>query len=193
MPTSGRQNFNERQLHTDLKDEHTIIKPAKRTEELAVHPSLNEKDQWNHSTTFDRADDEKRAREAGKQSLRHSRKKNKKLDSEGYLTPVMREAKRMAEIRAARQKKNGRGGNSLASPRQEAPKRADNDDEPSSISQFKRKTPSRKYKEYYNDGVYEYSKIEERMVWSCSMNPNPEFRGSCYKVRNPEAWNWASP
>jgi hypothetical protein len=56
-----------------------------------------------------------------------------------------------------------------------------------------RKRTNRKYKEYFNDGVYEYNEKEGCMVWSCSMNPNRDFRGSSFVVRNPDAWNFASP
>mmetsp|Transcript_3416 Transcript_3416/g.4937 ORF Transcript_3416/g.4937 Transcript_3416/m.4937 type:complete len:100 (+) Transcript_3416:168-467(+) len=77
-------------------------------------------------------------------------------------------------------------------------KKAKNESTSETIKPFEkdhhhRRAPSRKYKEYYNDGVWEYSKFEQQYVWSCSMNSNPEFRGSCYKVRNPDAWNFASP
>jgi len=101
---------------------------------------------------------------------------------QGYKTPTQLEVIRMQELRAEKERRlNGETGGK---------KRDTAISKPGNHSNSKRQG---QFKEFYNDGVYEFSEIAGCHVWSCSMNPNPEFKGSGYKVKNPHAWNFASP
>lgn len=196
VPRCGRQNFDQRRLHKELRKEHTKIVPSKRISEMPVHPALENKMSWDNSTTINRNKLDQHSELTRRHAKKNSRAKSERLKKEGYLTPAERETQRMEKLREKREKRiKGISEEVKSSESKEKEGRfghVENANAGESTA-HKRNVPSRKYKEFYNDGVYEYSEIEGCKVWSCSMNPDPEFRGSCYRVRNPDAWNWASP
>ncbi|GBG27969.1 Hypothetical Protein FCC1311_041922 [Hondaea fermentalgiana] len=188
VATPGLHNFDHTRLHPGYKPEDSQIPPAARCAEIPVHASLESKASWQPSTEIDRRALDKASRVNDARCVRNSRRKNAVIVREGYVGPVERESMRMERLREEREAK--RNGTWQEPP---APSPNANNAAEDATSEPPRRSKSRKYKEYYNDGVYEYSQIAGGYVWSCSMNPNPEFRGSCYKIRNPDAWNFASP
>lgn len=183
----GAHDFDHTKLYPDYTPERSSIPPASRAGELDVHPDLMNKKNWNSSTYLDHKSLREEVEARSLRCMRNSRQKNAIIVREGYVGPVEREKLRMERFRAEREAKRNGTWQEPAAP---APASNNVDD---GYTAPPRKSKSRKYKEYYNDGVYEYSKIADGYVWSCSMNPNPEFKGSCFKIRNPDAWNFASP
>eukprot|EP00743_Colponemidia_sp_Colp-15_P001980 GILK01002153.1.p1 GENE.GILK01002153.1~~GILK01002153.1.p1 ORF type:complete len:295 (+),score=31.52 GILK01002153.1:272-1156(+) len=49
-------------------------------------------------------------------------------------------------------------------------------------------TISRRYKEFYHPGIWEFSNIEHRHGWSCCMNFKKDSQGCSYSVQNPDSW-----
>jgi hypothetical protein len=129
----------------------------------------------------------RRAQEQQVRCTKNSHKQQQFLLTQ-YATPKQREIENMARLREEKALRlSGKG--SKANARSASATRNTN----TLAQQNTRKRTNRKYKEYFNDGVWEYNEAEGCNVWSCSMNPNRDFRGSAYVVRNPDAWNFASP
>ena len=53
-------------------------------------------------------------------------------------------------------------------------------------------TVSRKYKVFYHDGVWD-PKLGKNGAWSDNMAEKKSDPGPCYKIVNPDAWNFAGP
>jgi hypothetical protein len=57
---------------------------------------------------------------------------------------------------------------------------------------FPSTTVSRKYKVFYHDGVWD-PKLGKNGAWSDNMAEDRNDPGPCFKLVNPDAWNFASP
>jgi hypothetical protein len=200
-PRPGPHQFAARRaLFPNKSDADFRISASKRVEEFPSHPRLAALRPWDFSSAVDAAALERSGRELHVASQRRSRAKSHAISLEGYVDPVQQQTQLTHELRKAK----------------EARRRLGDDAKPSTAPQpdtgaatavasvataaaaaqsqsHRRKPTSRRYKVFYNDGVYEFNKLEGCHVWSCSMNADPNFRGSCFKVRNPDAWNFASP
>jgi len=194
LPKPGRHDFDHTTLRRDYTLEDSKIRPAFRIRELDVNPNLDDKRNWQHSTEVDRKELEKVDRISMARCLRNTKRRNIVIKREGYVGPVERERIRMQKLREEREvaRENEEHDDAPLFTNKQPPfTNTDAADE--EFLRIPRRKNSKKYKEHFNDGVWEFSQIEKTHVWSCSMNPNPEFRGSSYRIRNPSAWNFASP
>jgi hypothetical protein len=199
-PRPGPHQFAARRaLFPNKSDADFHIGASKRLEEVPSHPRLASLQPWDLSSAVDRAALERSGRELHVASQRRSRAKSRTISREGYVDPVQQQTHLMHELRKVKEARRRLGDDAKPSTAPEpdtgaaaaaAAAASAASAEPQSL---RRKATSRRYKVFYNDGVYEFNKLEGCHVWSCSMNANPNFRGSCFKVRNPDAWNFASP
>ena len=177
IPKSSKLQFDARTLS---RGNHSESRPvSKRTEEMPVHPALATKPKWNLSTEV--VPRERAGRAALDEERRSANTRTHNGTLKGYKTPVQIERARMTRLR---QEKVDRAKGIVPASERRVEHKAP------TVKTVFAKNPSRRYKKYYNDGVWEFSKIENAMVWSCSMNTDKDFRGSSHTVVNPDAFNF---
>jgi hypothetical protein len=154
----------------------------KRTEEMPVNPKLEGKSEWSKESRASRQELISRAKKQSEASKRSSVRGMQSLDPEEYLTPQEKYESFRDGVRTLKTAGLTKGYIASLNAKEDIPKH-----------NRLAKESSSKERTFHHSGVYEYNRTEDLWMWSDTGSFDMEGPGDITRVRDPLAYNLASP
>jgi hypothetical protein len=154
----------------------------KRTQEMPVNPKLEGKKEWCPDSKQTKAEIMKRIARTTELARQSSEKGKNALDPDEYMNPQERYEKFKDGVRILKATGLTRGYAANMNAKEEIPKH-----------NRLAKEYSRKERTFHHSGVYEYNKTEDLWMWSDTGSFELEGPGDVTRVKDPFAYNLASP
>jgi len=206
----SRQTESEVMELTRIMDDDPVQRGLlKRTQEMPVHPNLEDKIPWNNGMVLPVS-----VREAALDRLTvKSRQATKRVNetislTKGYVTPIdqvrhlnetLREGKKNSTSLSSSQsgtmssqQHHLHGTSSAAASTAAGGGGADEEVDRKSLKNRQAIEPSRKYSSYRHSGSWEYNAIERRFMWSDTGSFVYDSRGDVKITRDPDRYNLES-
>ena len=157
------------------------------TSEWIVHPNLLGAKEWNRTTELLPQHKEEAYQVLMESSLKHTKKRNKKVGTQKeYVSPLERSSRVAEEVRKLK------ASNSFSKDRPVFQSAEKPINRKTLVNHFAIE-PSRKYKTTKHSGVWEFNAAEGRHMWSDTGSFEYDSRGDIEQTHNPDGYNFSNP